>query len=209
MARSELKRVTDMTVQPRRCRPILLLRQSERRARSHTPGSFLRMARLPTFAQYNITFPVPVVGRGGHVGAGVVTVAMPRMVFHAPAAPCLDIVGGGAQISTTPIGDFDRVMASEFCALKRYNDARGAGGSAEGWSSDCRSAAGNGLLQLAAVVVSNVSTADTRSWTALPERVSKPRALMRLRTGWCTCGSTVVSISATSRCRPTKHRSSM
>jgi len=39
---------------------------------------------------------------------------------------------------------------------------------------------GNGLLQLAAVVVSNVSTADTRSWTALPKgfqaaRVDAPK----------------------------------
>jgi uncharacterized protein len=180
-ARSELKRVADMTGPSPAVQADLALATAGKKGSKPYTWVVFEDGQAPTFAQYNITFPVPVVGRGGHVGSGVVTVAMPRMVFHAPAAPCVDIVGGGAQTSTTPIGDFDRVMASEFSRRQPAIMTRMVLEAVlKAGLQTAASQTGNGLLQLAAVVVSNVSTADTRSWTALPKgfqaaRVDAPK----------------------------------
>jgi hypothetical protein len=187
-ARDELRRVRDMVGPNPMVQADLDLADAGNKGNKPHTWVVFENGQAPTFAQYNITFPVPVVGRGG-VGAGMVTVAMPRMVPHATAAERLGVSAGGAQTWTASIGDFDQVMGSEF--LKRQPAIMTRVILEAALKTGLQTAAaqtGNHLLQLAALVASNVSTADTRSWTALPKnfqaaRIEAPKdGTVRLRT---------------------------
>jgi hypothetical protein len=169
-ARSELVRVNDMVgTNPVVQADLALCRAANKQGKPHTWVVF-ENGQAPTFVQYNITFPVPVFGKGGHVGAGAVTVAMPRMVFHAPAATRLAVAAGGAPTWTSSIGDFDRVMASEFSRRQPAIMTRVVLEAVLKAALQTAAAqTGNRLVQVVALVASNVSTADTRSWTALPK----------------------------------------
>ena len=169
-ARAELVRVNDMVgANPIVKSDLALCRAASKRRKPYTWVVF-ENGSAPTFAQYNITFPIPVIGKGGRVGAGVVTVAMPRMMFHAAAASRLVVAASGTQMRTTPIGGFDRVMATEFSRRQPAiitNTVLEAGLKAGLQTAAAQT--GNRLLEIGALMVSNVSTADTRSWTALPK----------------------------------------
>ncbi len=169
-ARAELVRVSDMVgPNPVIQGDLALTRGTNEHSKAYTWVVF-ENGGAPTFAQYNITFPVPVVGKGGAVGVSAVTVAMPRMMFHAPAATHLSIAEGNSQVSTLPIGDFDRVMASEFSRRQPAIMTRVVLEAALKTGLQTAAAqTGNRLVQFAAFAASNVSTADTRSWTALPK----------------------------------------
>ncbi len=187
-ARVELRRVNDMVGPNPMVQADLALATAGNKGTKPYTWVVFENGQAPTFAQYDITFPVPVVGKRG-VGAGMVTVAMPRMVRHAAAAGRLGVSAGGAQTWTNPIGDFERVMASEFRLRQPAIMTRVILEAALKTGLQTAAAqTGNHLLQLAAFVASNVSTADTRSWTALPKgfqaaRIETPRdGTVQLRT---------------------------
>ncbi len=136
--------------------------------------------------QYNITFPVPIVGKRS--GVSVATVALPRLVEQPQATTGLLV--GNNQDLTTDVGNFDFVMRSEF--QRRYPAILASAVLEAALKIALQNAAAqekSGLALLAATVVSNVSYAETRSWTALPKyfqaaRVETPKdGVLRLRTG--------------------------
>ncbi|MBC7800005.1 MAG: hypothetical protein H7Z10_05240 [Gemmatimonadaceae bacterium] len=137
-----------------------------------------------TIEQYSITFPVPIVGRRS--GVSVATVALPRLRENAPAARALLV--GDRQQPTTVVGNFDYVMRSEF--QRRYPAIMAMAVAEAALKIAVQNVAAqekSGLALLAATVVSQVSTADTRSWTALPKdfqvaRIETPKdGIVRLR----------------------------
>lgn len=187
-ARVELERVRDMAGPSPAVRADLASLRSARRGPPETWVIF-ENGQAPTFVQYNLTFPVPIIGRGGHLGISVVTVAMPRMVFHAPAAERIAVVGTGAPVWTASIGDFDHVMASEFSRRQPAIMTRTLIEAVlKAGLQSVAAQTGNAFIQVAALVASNISTADTRSWIALPKefqaaRVPAPRdGVLHLRT---------------------------
>jgi hypothetical protein len=138
-----------------------------------------------TLVQYGITFPVPIVGRRS--GVSVATVALPRLQENAPAAQGL-VVGSGGQ-RTTVVGNFDYVMRSEF--QRRYPSIVRAAVLEAVLKIVLLNVAAqeqSGVALLVATVASNISTADVRSWTALPKdfqvaRIETPKdGVVRLRT---------------------------
>lgn len=181
MARAELIRVRDM-VGPNKLikEDLALLTQNHKKATAKTWVVF-ENGQAPTFAEYRITFPVPVLQHKGRIGVSAVTIALPRMDFHPQADGHLLVAANKAEAQTSPIGDFDRVMASEF---QRRQDAIMARAVAEAMVKiGLQSAANqtnNQLLQIVALVGSQISSADTRSWTSLPKvfeaaRVDAPK----------------------------------
>lgn len=192
MARSELVRVRDMVGPSQLIKEDLaLLTQHHKKTTAKTWVVF-ENGQAPTFAEYKITFPVPVLQKKGQIGISAVTIALPRMDFHPQADGHLSIAAGKTETLTSPIGDFDRVMASEF---QRRQDAVMARAVAEAMVKiGLQSAANqtnNQFLKIAAVVGSQISTADTRSWTSLPKlfeaaRLDAPkdgRLTIRTQTG--------------------------
>lgn len=138
-----------------------------------------------TLVEYSLTFPVPFVGR--HSGVGVATVAMPRLQENAAAAAGLLVGEHGDR--TSVIGNFDYVMRSEF--QRRYPAILSIAVAEAIAKIALQNAAAQektGLALLAAIVVSNISTADVRSWSALPKdfqvaRIEAPKdGMVRLRT---------------------------
>jgi hypothetical protein len=98
------------------------------------------------------------------------TLAMPMLVQNAPAYSGLQVQAAGATGATAPAGSFDAVMASEF--LKRRPlilEEAVAEVLAKNVGAVVAQKTNNPFLKLAMAVVANVSTADTRSWTALPK----------------------------------------
>lgn len=139
-----------------------------------------------TLTAYNLTFPVPIVA-GRRSGAGVATVAMPRLRENAPAAGGLLV--GEEQARTSVVGNFDYVMRSEFA--RRYPSIMAAAVGEAVLKIAMQNAAAqdkSGIASLVAAVASNISSADTRSWSALPKdfqvaRIEAPRnGIVRLRT---------------------------
>jgi hypothetical protein len=121
-----------------------------------------------TFRQNNITFPVPVKTRSGTI-ASAVTVALPQFVPGQQAARMIYASGAGGPVATRRMADFDAVMASEF--RRRYPTIIGTAVVEAVLKTAMQQVAGqtgNGALMLLAAVASNISTTDTRSWTALP-----------------------------------------
>jgi uncharacterized protein len=138
-----------------------------------------------TLAQYNVSFPVPIVGR--HTGVSVATVALPRLQVNGSAAQALLVGDKGER--TTLVGDFDQVMGSEF--NRRYPSIiRNAvlEAALKVVLMNVAAQEKSGIALLAATVVSNVSVADVRSWSALPKnfqaaRIETPKdGTVRLRT---------------------------
>lgn len=98
------------------------------------------------------------------------TLAMPVLALNAPAYASLEVAAGGVTVSTTPAGSFDAVMASEFNRRRPLILGEAvAEVLAKNVGSALAEKSGNPLLKLTMLVVANVSTADTRSWTALPK----------------------------------------
>jgi uncharacterized protein len=138
-----------------------------------------------TLVQYNITFPVPIFGHRS--GVSVATVALPRLQENAPAAGGLLVGDRGER--TTVVGNFDYVMRSEF--KRRYPSILRNAVLEAALKVALQNVAAqekSGLALIAATVVSNVSFADVRSWTALPKnfqaaRIDTPKdGIVRLRT---------------------------
>jgi hypothetical protein len=125
--------------------------------------------------QYNVTLPVPVLGQRG-VSVGVATVALPRFEPQALAYQGLGVRAGASTQGSVPLADFDAVMGAEF--NKRYSSIVGRAVAEVALKVVLQSAAnksGNAVLQVAALVASQVSTTDTRTWTMLPKRFDVAR----------------------------------
>jgi len=138
-----------------------------------------------TIEQYNITFPVPIVGKRN--GVSIATVALPRLQEQ-PAATTAILVGDNLE-PTSDVGNFDYVMRSEF--QRRYPAIVANAILEAALKIALQNAAAqekSGFALLAAAIVSNISYAETRSWTALPKnfqaaRVETPKdGVLRIRT---------------------------
>jgi hypothetical protein len=138
-----------------------------------------------TLTEYSVRFPVPLIGK--RHGVSVATVALPRLHENAPAAHGLLVGDGGER--TVEVGNFDYVMRSEF--RSRYPSIIAAAlveAAAKIAIEEVAAQEKTGLALLAATVVSNISSADVRSWTALPKdfqaaRIDAPKdGNVRLRT---------------------------
>lgn len=138
-----------------------------------------------TLVQYAIKFPVPIAGK--HPGVSVATVALPRLRENASAAQCL-LVGNSGE-KTTVVGNFDYVMRSEF--QRRYPSIVRSAVLEAAMKVVLQNAAAqekSGIALLGAKIISNISAADVRSWTALPKdfqvaRIETPKdGMVRLRT---------------------------
>ncbi len=125
-----------------------------------------------TIAQYNVVIPVPIVGKNPKVS--VATIALPRLQENTPAAQFL--VVGAAGEKTTVVGNIDYVVRSEF--QQRYPSIMRNAVLEAVTKIVLQNVAAqekSGLALLAATVVSNVSTADVRSWSALPKNIQAAR----------------------------------
>lgn len=176
-ARTDLSRVVDMTDAKADVRADLTLAEARANGRPVPPMVWVvfENGQSAEFSPYNVTFPVPVLGRNG-VTASVVTVALPKFEPQSPAYEGFDVHAGNNQSGSFTISDFDSVMGAEF--NKRYPTIVATAVAEVALKIAAQSAAnrsGNGLLQLAAVVGSQVSTVDTRSWTMLPKRFDVAR----------------------------------
>ncbi|CAO3425785.1 hypothetical protein [Azospirillum doebereinerae] len=180
-ARAELVRVRDMVGPSQLIKDELALLNHNRKKAVPRTWVVFENGQAPTFAEYRVTFPVPVLQKKGGVGVGAVTIALPRMNFHPHAHSHLAVATDKAEVRTSPVGDFDRVMASEF---QRRQDAIMARAVAEAMMKigmqSVANQTDNQLLKIAAIVGSQISSADTRSWTSLPKlfeaaRVDTPK----------------------------------
>lgn len=130
-----------------------------------------------TLNEYSMQIPIPVIGR--HSGLSVVRVAMPNLHENAPAARGLLV--GQARQPTVVVGNFDYVQRSEF--TRRYPSILTAAIAEVALKAVAQNLAAQektGVALLLTAVVSQVSTADTRSWSALPKdfhaaRVETPK----------------------------------
>ncbi len=175
-ARVELQRVRDMVGPSPVIDADLKLVKSGKKS---PPAIWIvfESGQAPTFSQYNITFPVPIVGKASYIST--VTVAMPRMMFHAMASGGITASATGDQAKTVSVGSFDRVMATEFS--RRYQGILARAVAEAALKVGVQYAAAqtnNSLLMLTAAIASNISTADTRSWTALPKEFQAARLKM-------------------------------
>ena len=104
------------------------------------------------------------------------TLALPTLVQNPPAYAALQIQAGGLSASTAAAGSFDSVMASEFVKRRPLILAEAvAEVLAKNVGSEIAQKTNNPWLKLASSIVANVSTADTRSWTALPKEFQVAR----------------------------------
>ena len=138
-----------------------------------------------TLSEYSVQVPIPIVGKRS--GASVVRVAMPRLHENAPATRGLLV--GDAGTPTSTVGNFDYVQRSEF--QRRYPSILAlavAEVAAKAIVQNVAAQEKSGLMLVAAQVASQVSSADTRSWSALPKdfqaaRIEAPKnGQVRLRT---------------------------
>jgi hypothetical protein len=121
-----------------------------------------------TFHELRLTLPM-VTGQP-------MTVAIPALAANAPASAHLTVKAGSVTAATTSVGSFDAVMASEFqkrmplvltAAIAEVVLKNGMAVAAQ--------KVDNPLLRMATAKVANTSTADTRSWTALPKEFQAVR----------------------------------
>jgi hypothetical protein len=104
------------------------------------------------------------------------TLALPMLAPNAPAYPSLTIQADAVTAQTAPAGSFDAVMASEFRRRQPLIIGEAvAEVVAKNVGSMVAKKSNNVFLQLASTVVANVSTADTRSWLALPKEFQVAR----------------------------------
>ena len=104
------------------------------------------------------------------------TLAMPTLIQNDAAYPAISVRAGTATANTVQAGSFDAVMASEFERRRPMILARAVTevllknvGSAVAARSNSQ------FLKLASLIANNVSTSDTRSWTALPKEFQAVR----------------------------------
>lgn len=155
-----------------------------------------------TLTEYSVRFPVPLIGK--RRGMSVATVALPRLHENAPAAGALLVGDGGER--TVEVGNFDYVMRSEF--RRRYPSIIATAlveAAAKIAIEEVAAQEKSGLALLAATVVSNISSADIRSWSALPKnfqavRIETPKdGNVRLRTdGGAELGTAKVPVDSSS-----------
>lgn len=121
-----------------------------------------------TFHELRLTLPM--------VTGEQMTLALPVLAQNAPAYSALRVSAGGGSVDTQPAGSFDAVMASEFARRRAMILATAI---AEVVAKNVMSAAvqksDNVLVHLASNLVANVSSADTRSWLALPKEFQAVR----------------------------------
>jgi hypothetical protein len=121
-----------------------------------------------TFHEMHLSMPM-ITGKP-------LTLALPILVQNALAYSTLRISAEGAATQTVPAGSFDAVMASEF---NRRQSLILAEAVAEVLVKNAASVAAqksnNSLLNAVVGIAANVSTADTRSWTALPKQFQAAR----------------------------------
>lgn len=138
-----------------------------------------------TLSEYSLQVPIPIVGKRS--GASVVRVAMPRLQENAPATRGLLV--GDAGTPTSVVGNFDYVQRSEF--ERRYPSILAlavAEVAVKAVAQNLAAQEKSGFMLVAAQVASQVSSADTRSWSALPKefqaaRIEAPKnGQVRLRT---------------------------
>jgi hypothetical protein len=104
------------------------------------------------------------------------TLALPTLVQNPPAYTALQVQAGGTSATTAEAGSFDAVMASEFAKRRPIILAEAvAEVLAKNVGSEIAQKSNNPWLKLASAVAANVSTADTRSWTALPKEFQVAR----------------------------------
>ena len=115
------------------------------------------------------------------------TVALPRLQENAPAAQSLLVGNSGER--TAVVGNFDYVMRSEF--QRRYPSILRAAVLEAVLKVVLLNVAAqekSGIALIVATVASNISTADVRSWSAMPKnfqaaRIETPKdGVVRLRT---------------------------
>jgi hypothetical protein len=128
----------------------------------------LENGQSATFHEMRLVLPM-VTGQS-------MTLALPALVQNAPAYPMLRVTAAGNVVQTSPAGSFDAVMASEFNRRRPMILGEAV---AEVLLKNVGAAAaqksGNPFAQLVARVAVNVSSADTRSWTALPKEFQAVR----------------------------------
>jgi hypothetical protein len=102
--------------------------------------------------------------------------ALPVLAPNALAYASLRVQAGGITLETQAAGSFDAVMASEFNRRRELILAEAvAEVLAKNVVSEMARTSENPLLRLASNVAAHVSTADTRSWTALPKEFQMAR----------------------------------
>lgn len=121
-----------------------------------------------TYHQFNLVLPT--------IAGTPMTIALPQLTVNGPAASRVVVVAGEAHAATRPVGSFDSVMASEFQRRQPMILAAAvAEAIVKNVSAKVAQDSKNPWLQLATAVMDNVSTADTRSWTALPKEFQAAR----------------------------------
>ena len=148
-----------------------------------------------TLAEYSLQVPIPIVGKRS--GASVVRVAMPRLQENAPATRGLLV--GEAGTPTSVVSNFNYVQRSEF--ERRYPSIlalAAAEVAVKAVAQNLVAQEKTGFMLVAAQMAPQVSSADTRSWSALPKefqtaRIEAPKnGQVRLRTASpsnCATGS--------------------
>jgi uncharacterized protein len=102
--------------------------------------------------------------------------ALPVLHPNAPAYPAVVARTGTAQATTGLAGSFDSVMASEFQRRQPEILAEAVAEIvAKNAVSVAASRSNNGFVKIASLVFAQVSTADTRSWLALPKEFQTAR----------------------------------
>ncbi len=176
-ARADLARVAGMVDARAEVQKDVALAEQHARGRPVPPTVWVLFenGQSPLLRPYNVTFPVPVLGGRG-VSAGIVTVALPKFEPQALAYQGFTVQAGGASQASFVLSDFDNVMGAEF--NKRYPSIVASAVAEVATKIVLQSAAnrsGNGVLQLVALVGSQISTTDTRSWSMLPKRFDAAR----------------------------------
>jgi hypothetical protein len=115
-----------------------------------------------TFREIRLVLPMVT----GHP----MTIALPALTPNDAASAHLNVQAGGVTAATSPAGSFDAVMASEF--RKRIPVILASAiveAALKNGMSVAAQKSNNAAIRLISDVAANVSTADTRSWTALPK----------------------------------------
>jgi hypothetical protein len=123
-----------------------------------------------TFREMRLVLPMVT----GHP----MTLAIPALYPNAPASAHLNVQAGGVTTATSLVGSFDAVMASEF--RKRMPvilTGVVVEAALKNGVSIAAQKSNNVMLRLISDVAANVSTADTRSWTALPKEFQAVRVV--------------------------------
>ncbi len=170
-ARTEFVRVRDMVGKNPTIQADLAL--SETFKGDHKPRTWVIFedGQAPILTENRITIPVPIIGTTNY--ASTITIAFPRMVFNPSAYQTLIVTAGSQRAQTYSVGSFESVAATEFQArlqgIVQRSVVEAAVKIGIQYGADQVKGIAGTLLKLGTAVVANVSSADTRSWTALPK----------------------------------------